>query len=73
MLPDEGYRYLDTVYDDALAARAAGHAAGRRGGRRRSTVDGPARPDRAVGRRIAWGRRSPADVLAAHSARARRA
>ena len=60
MLPDEGYRYQDTVYDDAWL-RAAGHL---------DTplpdepieVDDPRRP---VGAWTShrWGRRSYAEVL----------
>ncbi|MEV6521809.1 cysteine synthase family protein [Longispora sp. NPDC051575] len=61
MLPDEGYRYQDTVYDDAWLA-AAGH-----------TDPPPAEPDalddptRADGiwTRYDWNRRSHAEVMSA--------
>jgi cysteine synthase len=56
-LPDEGYRYLDTVYDDDWLA-AGGWSAG---GPAPETVSDPV----AVGSgwsRMAWGRRTLADV-----------
>ena len=67
MLPDEGYRYLDTVYDDGWLA-GAGHAgvpvpAGP------VAVDRPADP---AGPWTAypWQRRTPAEVVDAVPARA---
>jgi cysteine synthase A len=65
MLPDEGYRYLDTVYDDGWLA-AAGHAGV-------APPDGPVVvdvPSRPAGPWTAypWARRTPAEVLAATDA-----
>lgn len=60
MLPDEGYRYLDTVYDDAWLASNGWSVADPQAGP--VTV---AEPTPAAGgwSRLAWGRRSLADVL----------
>lgn len=68
MLPDEGYRYQETVYDDAWL-RAGGFATPLPA--EPGQVSDPTRPtDRWS--HYAWGRRAFADVVGAHTAQATR-
>lgn len=64
MLPDEGYRYLDTVYDDAWLS-AQGHLPAPAAAEP-VEVDDPTIPV-APWATYRWGRREHADVMAAHS------
>jgi cysteine synthase A len=65
MLPDEGYRYQDTVYDDEWLA-AAGHLGAELPAEPTPTdhPGGPASPGGAW-TALEWGRRSLTEVLAA--------
>ena len=60
MLPDEGYRYQHTVYDDDWLAGNGFAAASQPG--QPVTVDDPTRPDDGWSR-FAWGRRSYRDAV----------